>query len=332
LVFSKTSLQADKISPRQPRAIYFNDDAAIGFVKNGRLELAGLDPKQGMIFYTMSGEKTEPPRLVRSQGCLRCHQGPATAGVPGLFVSSVFPNASGMASRLRGIVTDHRTPFAQRWGGWYVTGTHGRQRHRGNAVALNPAQPEELETEGTQNLTSLDSKFVPAGYLSPLSDIVALMTLEHQTQMINLLTRVGWEARIAAQPSNAGIEEIVAYMLFADEDPLRDPIQGVSTFSKTFPQRGPRDGRGRSLRDFDLQTRLFRYPLSYMIYARAFDALPDAVRERIYLRLFEILSGQDPSEKFARLSAGDRQSILEILRETKSNLPAYWRAHPPPGR
>ena len=116
---------------------------------------------------------------------------------------------------------------------------------------------------------------------------------------------------------------MVKYMLFADEAPLKAPVTGVSTFTKTFPQRGPRDKQGRSLRDFDLKTRLFRYPLSYMIYSAAFDALPDMARERVYRRIFDVLTGKDQSKTFARLSAENRRAALEILRETKPNVPAY---------
>jgi uncharacterized protein with ATP-grasp and redox domains len=113
-------------------------------------------------------------------------------------------------------------------------------------------------------------------------------------------------------------------MLFADEASLHGRVQGVSTFTQTFPQRGPRDRQGRSLRDFDLQRRLFKYPLSYMIYSEAFDALPPAVRERVYRRLYQVLTGEDQTPKFKRLSAEDRRAVLEILRDTKSNLPDYW--------
>jgi hypothetical protein len=235
--------------------------------------------------------------------------------VPGFFVSSVFPSASGVPDPDGAIVTDHRTPFADRWGGWYVTGTHGSERHRGNAVARNPAEPTVLEQEGTQNLTTLNGRFDTAAHLSPLSDIVALMTFEHQTQMTNLLTRVGWEARIGAPRLDARVDEVVRYMLFLDEAPLPGPIKGVSTFSQTFAARGPRDRRSRSLRDFDLQRRLFRYPLSYMIYSAAFDALPEDVRGKVYRRLYETLQDVRPAE---------RTAILEILRETKSDLPPYF--------
>jgi len=310
LVFSKTSFQAGKISPQNPRAIYFNDDVAVGWVRGSpSMEVAAFDARQGAVFYTFDAEKG----FTRQQVCLRCHQGPATLGVPGIFVGSVFPNAAGQASAAAAIITDHRTPFADRWGGWYVNAAHGEQPDRANSVAPDPAEPAALE--------KLTAKFNPAGYLTPVSDIVALMTFEHQTQMTNLITRLGWEARIGGAPD---IEPIITYMLFADEAPLREPIEGVSAFTKTFPGRGPRDRRGRSLRDFDLKTRLFRYPLSYMIYSAAFDALPDALRDRIYRRLYGILAGQDQTPKFAGLSPGDRRAILEILQETKPNRPKWW--------
>jgi hypothetical protein len=332
LVFSKTSFQAAKIGPRNPRAIYFNDDVAVGWVRGGDgFEIAAADPKQGVVFYTLDIRKVDQPRLTRREECLHCHQGPATLGVPGIFVGSVYPNAAGMPYRQGAIITDHRTAFGDRWGGWYVNAVRGEQRDRANAVAPDPAEPLSLETAGRQNLTSLLKEFNPTGYLTPVSDIVALMTFEHQTQMTNLITRLGWQTRIAqhdagrAQDLSADIEALVAYMLFADESPLPEPVQGVSTFATTFPQRGPRDREGRSLRDFDLQERMFRYPLSYMIYSAAFDALPDIIRERVYRRLYEVLNGRDQNKKFARLSDEDRRSILQILRDTKPSLPGYWR-------
>jgi len=329
LVFSKTSFQAPKISPRNPRAIYFGDDVAVGWVRGGDgIELAASDPKQGTIFYTLKTQASGEPVFARGEVCLKCHQGAATGGVPGMFIGSVFPSASGSPYREGAIITDHRTAFADRWGGWYVNAVHGEQQDRANAVAPDPADPETLDTDGKQNLTSLAEMFNPSGYLTPVSDIIALMTFEHETQMANLMTRVGWEARMPeTDPAQlrSDIDGLVTYMLFAEEAPLREPIQGVSTFTKTFPERGPRDKRGRSLRDFDLQTRLFKYPLSYMVYSAQFDALPDTVRERVYQRLYDVLTGKDQRQVFARLTREDRRSIVEILRDTKPELPPYWR-------
>ena len=172
-------------------------------------------------------------------------------------------------------------------------------------------------------MINLDGKFDLSKYLAPTSDLVALMTLEHQARMTNLLVRIGWDARMGPMDEtalNQEIEEMVTYMLFADEEPLREPVAGVSTFTKTFPERGPKDRQGRSLRDFDLKTRLFRYPLSYMIYSAAFDSLPGVVKERVAKRLLEILTGKDDSKAFVRLSSEDRKAILEIVRETKPGL------------
>jgi len=310
LVFSKTSVQESRISPRAPRAIYFRDDVAVAYVPGtDAIELAAVDPSKGVVFYSLDARKTERPRFVRSEGCLHCHQGPATLGVPGIYVGSVHTTPSGRADfRLGSIVTDHRTPFADRWGGWYVNGTAG-ETHRGNAVSTDP------EFTTAMPVPRFDAK----NYLAPSSDIVALMTLEHQTQMTNLMTRLSWESRIAPlDPGLASrIEEVVRYMLFLDEVPLREAIRGVSSFTETFPREGPRDRKGRSLRDFDLSKRLFRYPLSYMVYSRHFDGLPKPVRDRVYRRIYEILNG-------ATIAEADARSILEILRDTKLDLTADW--------
>jgi hypothetical protein len=309
LVFSKTSLQSQKISPRNPRAIYFGDDVAIGYVRGGDvMEVAALDPLQGIVFYTLSTRKTDQPRFTHREECLHCHQGAATLGVPGIFVGSVYPGSSGLPDRTGAIITDHRTPFEDRWGGWYVNALRGEQPDRANSVAPDPAEPRRLENAGRQNLPALMKEFSSNGYLAPVSDIVALMTFEHQTQMTNLITRLGWLCRMKSNAAPA-IDEVVSYMLFTGEAPLKEPIQGVSSFTETFPRRGPRDSQGRSLRDFDLQTRLFRYPLSYMIYSAQFNALPDAVRAQVYQRIYQ------------RLSPSDRRVVLEILHETKPDFP-----------
>ncbi len=304
MVFSKTSFQSAKISPHNPRAVYFNDTVAVGYVPGGEvLEVAALDPRQGIVFYTLDTQQAERPLLNRRDVCLKCHQGPATQGVPGIFVGSVFPNPSGSPSPAGAIITDHRTAFAERWGGWFLSNLGPPSR--AEAVASDPAEPETL--------TPLRKTFDTANYPTPISDPVALMTLEHQTQMTNLLTRLGWEARIAGgegqTPADAEIEAAVRYMLFAEERPLPLPIVGVSAFVQSFPRRGPRDAKGRSLRDFDLQHRLFRYPLSYMVYSPQFDALPDTVKERIYRRLYAALAGT---------------ATAAILRATKPDLPSWW--------
>ena len=344
LVFSKTSFQAPRISARSPRALYFNDQISLGFVRGGDvLELAAVDPRQGVIFYTIDQEKTLRPRFERRDQCLQCHQSGGTLGIPGLVVRSVFPERSGMPLFHAGtFVSDHRSPLKERWGGWYVSGTHGSVHHMGNAIVPDPDKPDQLETDGTQNLIDLRFKFDPCAYMAPHSDIVALLTLEHQTRMTNLITRVGYETRLALhaqagmnqarnEPASTmsdstrhridvAVEEMAAYMLFQDETPLGAKVKGVSTFSQTFPARGPRDRQGRSLRDFDLDKRMFRFPLSYLIYSEAFDAMPEEARTRVYKRLYDILTGALTS----KLAPADRKAILEILLDTKKGLPSYW--------
>ena len=339
LVFSRTSFQSYRISTKAPRALYFNDSIAVGFVQGGDLlEFAAFDSQQGVNFYTLDARKSAAPTFVRrNEECVGCHLIPGTLNVPGLIVSSVITTPEGS---LRfpggGLIIDSRSPIEDRWGGYYVTGTTGTVQHRGNAVAPDPDRPSMLDLRGTQNLTSLGTKFNTDNYLAPTSDIVALMTLEHQTRMTNLITRIGWEVRIAQkngelQESQTRLDfvtdELVSYMLFAREAKIREPITGVSTFARTFQKRGPRDKRGRSLRDFDLRTRLFRFPLSYMIYSQPFDSLPDIAKQKIYRRLFDVLSGKEQDPRFGALGAEDRQAILEILRETKPGMPSYWKAY-----
>jgi hypothetical protein len=352
LVFSKTSFQAPRIGPRMPRALYFNDDMAVGFVRTGDvLELAALDPRQGIIFYTLDQSPASHPQFVRRDTCLQCHQSGSTLGIPGLLVRSVTPDHTGMpVMSAGGFVTDHTSPLKERWGGWYVSGTSGNQHHMGNAIERDVSDNEVREpvSQGTSNLTDLASFFDTHAYLTPHSDIVALMTLEHQTRMDNLMIRVGWEARMA-MAENSGInkalgepeeqvsastqhridsavEEMLEYMLFADETKLTSPIKGTSGFEEEFQNRGPRDSKGRSLRDFDLTDRMFRYPCSFMIYSRAFEGMPSIVKDRLYQRMFQVLTGKDMSAKFAGLTPESRLAILEIVAETKKGLPAFWTA------
>jgi len=189
---------------------------------------------------------------------------------------------------------------------------------------------------------SLDGKFDTSGYLTAQSDIVALTVFEHQMHMMNLLTRMGWEARVIEyrrtvpeaqrkaegdDPSDKTVsteeaaKEVVDYMLFADEAPLPQPIQGPTTFAERFSALGPKDRRGRSLRQLDLTRRLLRYPCSYMIYSPQFEQLPSIARTAIYNRLSTVLSVDNRDPKYAYLSAADRAAIVEILRDTKRDLP-----------
>jgi hypothetical protein len=333
LVFSKTSFQAQRISPTRPRALYFNDTVSVGSVQDGRvLEIASLDPRQGVMFYSLGVSKSEKP-LPRREGiaCLGCHLTSSTLNIPGILIATVYPRADGTPASSTGyFATDHRIPINERWGGWFVTGAKGAALHKGNSIAREFEDFTKL-SGGNVNLTSLSERFDTSRYLTDTSDIVALLVVEHQTRITNLITRLGWETRIAIEEGKLDddafkkrlddVAELTAtYMLFADEAPILEPIEGSSSFSKTFPQRGPRDKQGRSFRDFDLKTRLFRYPLSYMIYSEAFDSLPPVARESVLRKLFDVLEGKNRDVKFARLTDDSRRAILEILRDTKPGL------------
>ena len=341
LVFSKTSLQAGVISPRNPRAIYFTDDIAVAWVRGApAIELAAHDPEQGVMFYTLT-QRAGARGFQRPRSCLECHVSPATLGVPGLAVGSAVVDAEGFPFVSAPI--DQRTPISSRWGGWYVTGETGLNPHVGNTVASDPDAPMLRQDPANFNLPTVEGRFDTTGYLTPYSDVAALMVLEHQTHMTNLLTRAGWEFRVAehegrvtqglfASPSTASgdptlldaVRDLVDYMLFARETPLADRITGSAGFEKAFEARGPFDRRGRTLREIDLDRRLFRYPCSYLIYSAAFDALPAAAKEAVYRRLWQVLSGAHPGRDTAWLTHPERQAIVEILRDTKPDLPGYF--------
>ena len=332
LVFSKTSFQRERIAPKTPRAIYFNDDVYIGFVQGSSLlEISSSDPKLGGVFYTLEQTEVEKPKFVRTDQCLECHASAKTMGVPGHLVRSFATDENGAVDMTSGTsLVNHRTPIEDRWGGWYVTGDSGKQHHRGNVFGKTAFARHAKEPGYLGNLSELKRFFDVSEYPVGSSDIVALMVMEHQSHMHNFLTRLSYESTIALQQyghirylKNI-TEAFVRYLLFAEEAPMTSPIRGSSAFAARFAKLGPRDAKGRSLRDFDLQTRLFKYPCSYLIYSDAFEQLPPKLKERIYERLLEVLSDEDTSPAFEKISTDSRQAIREILVATKKDLPARW--------
>lgn len=341
LVFSKTSLQRHRISPTHPRALYYNDNVYVGYVQQGDLlEISAVDPHLGAVFYTIDQKNPEQPIISRDPGhCMSCHVSSRTQGVPGYLVRSVFPTITGEPNfRLGTKTTDHTTPIAERFGGWYVTGQHGAMRHRGNVITVEDGN-QPIDVELGANRQELDELIDASAYLEPGSDLVALMVLEHQAQAHNYITKAAYQTRTAifydqainraldrsegtiSESSHGRIksagEDLLEYLLFSGEAKLTSPVQGSSKFTQEFAAMGPADQQGRSLREFDLKTRLFRYPCSFLIYSESIDALPAPMREYLRERLSEILSGEDQSKAFAHLTAEDRTAIREILFETK---------------
>jgi len=334
VVFSKTSLQRSYITPKNPRSVYFNDDIYIGFVPGAPvLEVSAVDPKLGAIFYTLDQEKLRKPKFTRSADCLQCHGGLRSLGVPGHILRSVPTDLTGeLEGRDEVSDIDQCTPLADRWAGWFVTGRHGAQTHRGNLIGGEDFARQRREPNWRGNLADLRAFFDPSKTLASGSDIVALMVLEHQAHMHNYITRLNFDAQqMLAMYGHIRYlkpqtDAFLRYLLFTEEAPLTAPIEGNPDFVRDFTATGPRDRLGRSLRDLDLRTRLFKYPCSFLLLNPAFDALPAPIRDNILARLHAILTGQDQDPQFAKLAAEDRRAIFEILRETKPSLPDIWRA------
>ncbi|QDT05393.1 hypothetical protein K227x_37930 [Rubripirellula lacrimiformis] len=331
LVFSKTSMQVRYITRRNPRAIYFNDDTYVGWINGSSLvEISTADPKLGAAFYTIDMSPFRPKLKRMNYDCLACHATSLTQGIPGHTVRSVVPSYDGSVnSQTQSFITNDTSPFSQRWGGWYVTGFHGDMKHMGNAYVKGGS----LDTSRNANLLNLRDEFDSANYLAPQSDIVALMVLEHQTQMHNSMVRADFFVRqldheaseldddkVDAAESAAQLQliagEVVDRLLFKDETKLTDEVRGSVVFAADFQTLGPKDSQGRSLRDFDLKSRMFQYPCSYLIYSDAFKSLQPKLRSEIVRQIHDVLAGTAGGDRYEHLSAADRGSILGILSDT----------------
>jgi len=366
LVFSRTSLQTDRIAPWSPRALYYNDEVYVGsVVESTFLEIASIDPELGAIFYTLPQEASEHPVFEHeTTTCLMCHDSrTTTSGVNGLIMLSVLTDRNGrLVTGLQEGPTTDRTPLSERWGGWYVTGTHASMTHSGNTMAPLLSHEvsdtrrylSEFDLTSGGNVTDLTGRFDLEPYLTEHSDIVSLMVLTHQVQVHNLITAAAQATQDALRDQDAALrssgreapedgllpttririeaaaERLVRTMLFAREAPLTGPVRGTSDFSTEFMSRGPSDSRGRSLRDLDLETRLMRYPLSFLIYSEAFAALPEITKGTAYRQIWKVLQSAAEGDEFSHLSPSDRSAILEILEET---LPEFleMRAGPHTG-
>jgi hypothetical protein len=348
LVYSKTSLQIDGITSATPRAVYFNDNAYVGFVQNmPLLELAAADDELGIAYYTLDNRPAPSKHFDREGGrCLTCHDTYSMmgGGVPRVVVlSALIDGASNPQNRETSEDVNDQTPIRDRWGGWYVSGFTGRQVHLGALPTDNDPYLAGKTEAQRFNLKDLDGLINTKPYLTNKSDVVALMVLEHQATIQNLFTRASFKVRTVLSRTGAGsgsdaprtweemsgrnqnvlksmIEPLVKAMFFIDAVDLASPLQGTAGFEAWFQSQGPRDRQGRSLRELDLKTRLFRYPLSFMVYAPGFDALPPYVKEYVYQRFADILQGRDASGVYDSLLEEDRKAIFEILLATKPDF------------
>lgn len=356
LVFSKTSLQRQRISPDHPRAIYFSDDCYVGWVPSGLIEVTAIDPLLGPVFYQLDpgATRTEAtPQFTRDHDCLRCHGGTFVRDIPGVFVRSLHADANGeMLLQGGSVVVDFRTPFTNRWGGWYVTGKHGSTLHRGNVFSEEKNNELVADFKRGANVTRLDKFFDPSRYLTNSSDIVALLVLEHQTAMQNTITRAGMNCRRMLEYQQAllrelnetstnelaydsvrsvfkgAVQDLVDDLLFQGEAPLPAGLEGAPEFQRAFLENARCAADGRSLKDFSLTGHLFQHRCSYLIYADAFLALPPQLKRRVYARLEEILTAQPAESRYAYLANEERAHIVRILRETHPELRTFLTRAP----
>jgi hypothetical protein len=352
LVFSKTSLQYQKISWEKPRGVYFNDRTWIGFVQDSDIvEITTLDDKLGAVFYVFNNTRDPGPGVERlNQRCLVCHDSNGTmgGGIPLLLArSGLYDHDGNQLQDLSGIGnTTDQTPFAERWGGWFVTGQHGSQTHLGNVQLANAGELAQVQQHTLGNLDTLAGQnlFDTSPYIRDTSDLIALMVLEHQLTVLNQLMYVKFKAPAVlarakmldalqaptwdALPERAQrtlkrmLDKLVQVLLMQDAIQLAEPISGNAEFRAWFEAQGPRKAQGRSLRELDLESRLFRLPLSYIVQSRDFAMLPAFARDYVWRELAAILQGKKLHPALENVAAADLLAVLQILQETQPGFAA----------
>ncbi|MFT5108065.1 MAG: hypothetical protein ACI9UA_003708 [Pseudoalteromonas tetraodonis] len=343
LVFSKTSKQNDHITPRRPRALYYSDEFYIGWVQGGDIEIISIDPELGPIFYLLEIPRTakEKSLIVRDNDCLRCHAGMTRNRTPGLLIRSLFTDDRGFPILTAGThFTEHTSPLKERWGGWYVTGKHGDMRHMGNEIATEKDDGSaDLDREKGANLTSLSGLFDTDPYIRNDSDIVSLMVLEHQITAYNAIISSAYTARQAIHRNQVlanfldhepdeftettqsvldhKAQDLLEALLFTDEFQLEGfGVEGSEAFQEAFAANAKKTTKGKSLKDLQLLSHLFKNRCSYMIYCSTFTNLPKPFKDIVFKNLRHILQAETPPEEFAHLSDGERKRIHSILLET----------------
>ncbi len=343
-MFSKTSFQRERIRPESPRAIYFSDTAYVGWVPGGLIEVTTIDPLLGPVFYSLDPNASQP-QFVRDNNCLTCHGGTFVRGIPGVFVRSVFTDDAGEPLfRFGSEVVDFRTPFTNRWAGWYVTGKHGKALHRGNVFSKDKDGELVVNLKRGANITGLSDFFSTRAYLKASSDIVALLVFEHQTAVQNTITRASMDCRrmLAYQKNlqselkepvtdelvydsvkhvfDGAAESVVDDLLFKGEAQLPAGLEGDVAFQNVFRAYEPRSSAAGSLKEFHLAGHLFKNRCSYLIYSDCFLSLPRELKRRIYGKLVHALSAENPDPRYAYLDREERVRISTILQKSHAEF------------
>jgi len=332
LVFSRTSLQTRKISGSNPRAVYYNENIYVGYIPGGKIEIISLDPDIGAIFYIFGKPESGPPMIERSNRCMECHSNAATRRVPGITIRSVMPGSNwGALVSFRKNQIGHQVPFSERFGGWHVTGEPGLFDHKGNLTG------EKVGGKVVTEVIEPGTQFDWSAYPAETSDILSHLLLEHQAEFMNLALEATYRGRTyqhigkgKIKPEHVAVlhglaEELVRYLLFADE--AKFPAGGIRVdpqCREDFLADRKEASNGISLKDLDLETRLFKHRCSYLVYSDVFQATPDLFKRHVYQVLGEAISTEKPDSDFAYLSVTEKNAIRGILRETLSDLPDGW--------
>jgi len=335
LVFSKTSHQNPLIHPRNPRSLYFSQEAYVGYVPGGDIEAIIQDPLLGPVFYLISASPPGALKIERDlTNCISCHGTTNTEHVHGMLVRSVFPDEDGHPLLALGTrLVNHETPLSERWGGYYVTG-RSSLAHLGNRTyqESGPVDPRSDSLEDLKNTIDVSK------YLRPTSDVVGLLVIEHQCRMHNLLNAAAMRYRrayflgraldpqgdpdqgSAGQVADSAAEKIVDCLFFKNEADPGEGLTGGDEFQAAFTARFPRTRDGQSLADFQLYDRIFKHRCSYMIYSSAFKYLPPRVKAAVVAKMRLALAGDNPAVDW--LKPSERRKIASILSAT---LPDWGR-------
>lgn len=331
LLFSTTSLQLSLIRPRNPRALFFNEDVYVGYIPGGRIEIVSIDPEAGGIFYIFDIPRGESPiRVERSTRCMNCHASDDTRRVPGLTLKSVVPGPNGGTLKsFRSGLLGHEVPFEERFGGWYVTGAGAITNHYGNVTGSL--------YQGKLTKYPLQLGAYPADrYPMPASDILPQLVMEHQAGFVDRAIEATYRTRTALSVGGGKLNadgskeledqavQLTRYLLFADEARLPASVEGDPAFKSDFLRTRRVSKGGASLKDFDLKSRLFKHRCSYMIYSSVFQGMPVEMKLRVYAKLSAALDTRRPDPAFAYLPAEEKANIHRILKETLNDLPKNW--------
>ncbi|MBT3668082.1 MAG: hypothetical protein HN548_11450 [Opitutae bacterium] len=331
LVYSTTSLQLSRISPSNPRAIYFGDDIYLGYVPGGQIEIIGIDPELGAIPYIFNIPRKNDlkhPSIYRSKRCMNCHASQETKGAPGLLLSSVIPGpGGGSIDAFRRGEFGHAVSYEKRFGGWHITGMNPFTNSWANHTGI--MQDGEIKKINNPPGKYFSWDKYPIGQ----SDALPHLVLEHQVGFTNLCISISYKFReiksLDEQPKSEEYKEIIEnetnsllfYVLFKNEAKLpRNKMRIDSPFAKDFKNSVKPTNQAMLLREFDLEDRIFQLRCSYMIFSNSFEGLPVQIKNQFLKKLRYILSCERKNlpKEYSYLDCEERHKINSILLDSLS--------------